>query len=100
MGNSGVDQWRYPGLHDPTDIQPQTGPLEIPAWNLQLHIALKEDLRHLFRNCLRRFHASGTDKTRYARGRNHRRTTDAKRLGNGAVPHVRVGLLLTVTREE
>ncbi len=34
-----------------------------PSRNLQLHIALKEDFRHLLRNGFRRLHSAGADKT-------------------------------------
>ena len=83
---------RNAGFYHATNIQPQARALEIPAGDLQLHIAFKEDFRHLFRYRSGRFHATRTDKARYARRCDHCRTSDTKGFGNRAIAHKEAGI--------
>ena len=100
MGDTGIDEWRNAGFYHATNIQPQARALKIPAGDLQLHIAFKEDFRHLFRYRSGRFHATRTDKARYARRCDHCRTSDTKGFGNRAIAHIRVCLLLREAGEK
>ena len=100
MGDTGIDEWRNAGFYHATNIQPQARALKIPAGDLQLHIAFKEDFRHLFRYRSGRFHATRTDKARYARRCDHRRSANTKGFGNCAIAHIRVRLLLRETGEK
>ena len=99
MGDTGIDEWRNAGFYHATNVQSQARALKIPAWDLQLHIALKVNFRHLFRYRSGRFHATRTDKARYARRCDHCRTSDTKGFGNRAIADITSGIFRLVARK-
>jgi hypothetical protein len=61
MRNTGIDQWRNPRFDHAANIESQTSPGN-PSQDLQLHIALQIDFRHLLGHRFRRFHSTSPDK--------------------------------------
>lgn len=92
MGDTGIDEWQCRFLPRDECPVPGTRP-ENPSLGSATAYCAHVNFRHLFRYRSGRFHATRTDKARYARRRDHCRTSDTKGFGNRTA-HIRVRLLL------
>lgn len=93
MRDTRVNQRRNSGLDHAADIQSQTGP-ENPSRGFVAACCVRDKFQPSLQKQISPLPFPGTNKTRYAGRGNHRSAANTKRFSNGAVAHVRVGLIL------
>src|SRR5699024_2194890 len=98
--DTGVDHRRDAFLYHFSCVDAKADSLEVPGRNCEVRVSVDDDLHHLVAGAKCIFVSACSYESGNSRSRDHSHTADAEGLCDGALAHIRAGILAVISGKE